>query len=133
MSKHISVKDLSELIRFEFRGYGFRADGFATDISKDGKLLFISFGPEPATGQAKFSQKSCVCYATVRLREEDVANLPFPIVLSADDNREIGLDLGVSYTHWNVGSNGIAVGYVLRLDSFSDDSNDHRLSRRTPR
>jgi len=102
----VSIETIKQLVRMEFRRYGFRADGDAPATVRDGsESLSMEFEEEAATGQAGFSQKAVTCHARVWLK---------------DDNERRGLELCVQYAHWGSGQNGYDIHYELVGQAFGD-------------
>lgn len=99
--KSVPFQKIVEAIRFEFRRYGFSCDGAPV---LDGRSAM--FEPEPATGQAAFTKY--VVWPYIRIWGEVVDG-----DVGLDDRGEVAVDLGVNYTHFNRGSNGYAVRYVI--------------------
>ncbi len=54
-SDDLKIADIIEMVRFEFRRYGFRADGGQVVRNTNG--LQVEFDQEPATGHAAFTQE----------------------------------------------------------------------------
>ena len=115
----INIRDIVELARFEFRRYGFRADGgrveTVTARGESGSGLKCGFDAEPATGQAAFSQYRVIPH----FRIWGVSNAESPDFLKVDAER-LPLDLSVSYEHIDSGSNGYSARYELRSRVFGD-------------
>jgi len=109
--KSITVNEIAEKTRFELRRYGFRADG-----NPEIRRNTFWFTPEPATGQAAFSQYCVQSYFRLYGNEQ----------LTLDSSVEFGeegqfyMDIGVSYTHVDSGGNGYSVRYLLKSRSFDD-------------
>jgi hypothetical protein len=100
----MTIRELTEMARFEFRRYGFRADGGT--IRKKGEMVDVDFDPEPPTGQAAFSQSSVLPYLRI-WRKLDVLGL----LLMDYDIVDPVVELGISYEHYGKGSNGATVDY----------------------
>jgi hypothetical protein len=109
----ITLQAITKLARFEFRRFGFRADGQNVEYRTTTSTI-IEFNAEPATGQAAFSQNRVNTY--VRLWGNPKNN---EIVT---EEPELVVDLGVSYTHVNSGSNGYTVRYLIKKESSFGDS-----------
>jgi hypothetical protein len=115
MRTPLRIQEVIELVRFEFRRYGFRADGPGEIKAKESSIR-CEFEAEPATGQAAFTQYKIVPHFRIWVGAETADAQG---VLKTDEER-ISLDLSVSYEHVNGGSNGLDVRYELErpfLDS----------------
>lgn len=107
-----TIQEVIELARFEFRRYGFRADGGKSD--KVHETVRITFDQEPATGQAAFTQYTVTPYVRIWCDAHDEDGQ----YVVKSDAEEIGLDLCVSYVHVSGGGNGFNVPYTLKLTHF---------------
>tara|TARA_R110000868_G_scaffold204124_1_gene452148 strand:- start:1695 stop:2054 length:360 start_codon:yes stop_codon:yes gene_type:complete len=109
----MKLNEIIELARFEFRRYGFRADG--ATIVQNGRLrkeVVVEFATEPATGQAAFSQAGVTSH--LRIWHENNGDISrFDVEIPVTE-----VELGVSYTHHNGGRNGISRRYILAFDAF---------------
>ncbi len=112
-----TVGDAIELVRFELRRYGFRADGGTISKSRDGQIV-AEFEVEPATGQAAFSQDSVKSHLRIWVKELAAASgSVIPL------EKPCCIDVSVGYTHCgNSGRNGWSARYELSRESFSDSA-----------
>jgi hypothetical protein len=119
--KPIQIQAVMELVRMEFRRYGFRADGGKSRRAE--KTVHCEFDEEAATGQAAFSQYTVVPYCRIWVEAESAE---LHDVLITDEER-ISIDLYVSYEHVNGGGNGYSVRYEL-IRRFSDEIRLRRIT-----
>jgi len=116
----VSIETIKQLVRMEFRRYGFRADGDAPATVRDGsESLSMEFEEEAATGQAGFSQKAVTCHARVWLKDDEAEAKPL-MGLPIAYNERRGLELCVQYAHWGSGQNGYDIHYELVGQAFGD-------------
>lgn len=99
-------KGILEAARIEFRRFGFRCDGGVLSKQQDDYRLY-SFDTEAATGMAAFSQYTVTPY--VRIWD------------SSGRSGDVLIELGVSYTHFQSGSNGWSATYSASRN-FADES-----------
>jgi hypothetical protein len=108
----MTLQAIIELVRFEFRRYGFRADG--ATIETHSSTVSVDFEREPATGMSAFSQDSVTPYLRIwhEIEGEIALETEIPI-----PGRSV-IELGVGYSHHGSGSNGITRRYSLTVDAF---------------
>jgi hypothetical protein len=109
----MTIRELTELARFEFRRYGFRADGGIIYGKTD--RVDVDFTPEPSTRQAAFSQSSVT--PRFGIWHQNNGDATWDSAIKPTDSV---VDLGVSYKHYGTGSNGYVVRYELVQHPFGD-------------
>jgi hypothetical protein len=122
-SREVTIYDVLELVRFEFRRYGFRADG--GKITRNTNGLHVEFCTEPATGQAAFTQDAVEPYFILWVSD---LSMDLAAVIPPPDKVWV-LDVGVSYTHFGDGRNGHSARYTIIQPPFGDPPILRRAAR----
>jgi hypothetical protein len=114
LTNTIAVTDIAKLVQFEFRRFGFRADGVRVAPREEWKSYMVEFDREPATGMAAFSQDWVEIGA--RIWSDPTPENTVPL----KDEKGPAIELTVHYRHPAGGHNGYSQFYELKKAYLED-------------